>query len=231
MKRYRPYFYSCKQWHHSQRAIVNRLRNSSLIILEFLNKSYEAHAMTLTICHPLMTIVRPTVHDTTFDFHRCCDSRAYRSAWRILYQIYWVCADSDGRAVDGVCLRSLAFWGSVIESCRWHWCLSRVSGVGCQVDASAAGRSLVQRSPTDCLRLRRPMSEYGCSATGKNTHIYIYMYIYNVCGPGSPAGIATDFRLDGPESNPDRDEIFRPSRPVLWPIQPPVKWVPGLSRG
>jgi len=26
-------------------------------------------------------------------------------------------------------------------------------------------------------------------------------------------------------------EIFRPSKPVLWPTQPPVQWVPGLSWG
>ena len=32
-------------------------------------------------------------------------------------------------------------------------------------------------------------------------------------------------------SNPDADEIFRPSRPALGPIQPPVQWVSGLSRG
>jgi len=36
---------------------------------------------------------------------------------------------------------------------------------------------------------------------------------------------------DGPGSNPGGDEIFRPSRPALGPIQPPVKWVPCLSRG
>jgi len=55
--------------------------------------------------------------------------------------------------------------------------------------------------------------------------------ILDVCGPGSSVGIATDYGLDGPESNPGGDEIFRPSRPALGPTQSPVKWVPALSRG
>ena len=51
------------------------------------------------------------------------------------------------------------------------------------------------------------------------------------CGPGSSVGIETDYGLDGPGPNPGGDEIFRPSRPALASTQPPVKWVPGLSRG
>ena len=49
-------------------------------------------------------------------------------------------------------------------------------------------------------------------------------------GPGSSVGIATDYGLEGPGSNHGGDEIFRPSRPALGSTQPPVIWVPALSR-
>jgi len=42
-------------------------------------------------------------------------------------------------------------------------------------------------------------------------------------GPDSSVGVATDYRLDGPGSNPGGDEIFRLSKPALGPTQPPVK--------
>ena len=44
-------------------------------------------------------------------------------------------------------------------------------------------------------------------------------------GPGNSVGIATDYGLDGPGSNPGWDEIFRPSRPALGLAQPHVKWL------
>jgi len=52
-------------------------------------------------------------------------------------------------------------------------------------------------------------------------------YLLNICRPGGSLGIATDYGLDGPRSNPGGDEIYSPSSPA----QPPVKWVQGLSRG
>ena len=63
------------------------------------------------------------------------------------------------------------------------------------------------------------------------TIVVVEKQYYIFCGPGSSVGIVTDYGLDGPGSNPDGDEIFRPSRPVLGTTQPPVKWVSVLFRG
>jgi len=67
--------------------------------------------------------------------------------------------------------------------------------------------------------------------TGSLYPLAIIHGTYFCCGPGSSVGMKTDYRLDGPGSNPGGDEIFRSSRPALRHTQPPVQWVPGLSRG
>ena len=41
--------------------------------------------------------------------------------------------------------------------------------------------------------------------------------MYITSGPGSSVGIATDYGLNGPGSNPGGDEIRRPYRPALGP--------------
>ena len=53
-----------------------------------------------------------------------------------------------------------------------------------------------------------------------------------ISGPGSSVSVATAYGLDGPgiESWWGR-EFPHQSRPVLRPTQPPVQWVPSLSRG
>jgi len=56
-------------------------------------------------------------------------------------------------------------------------------------------------------------------------YVYVYVcvciYIYIICGLGSSVGIATDYELDSPGSNPCGDEIFRPSRPALGTVSFP----------
>jgi len=55
--------------------------------------------------------------------------------------------------------------------------------------------------------------------------------VINKCGSGISVDIVTVYGLGGPGTNSGGDEIFRPSRPALVSTQPPVKWVPPLSRG
>jgi hypothetical protein len=83
--------------------------------------------------------------------------------------------------VYGVGLRPIACWDCGFESRRGHGCLSLVSVVCCQVEVSAMGWSLVQRSPTErgvsknCDReattMRRPRPPRGCRAIGRRRYV------------------------------------------------------------
>jgi hypothetical protein len=57
--------------------------------------------------------------------------------------------DPSGRAVSGSDLRPLVCWDCGFDSRRKHRCLSVVNVGCCEVQVSAMGRSLVQRSTTE----------------------------------------------------------------------------------
>ena len=66
--------------------------------------------------------------------------------------------------------------------------------------------------------------------------VYDLLYsaaLYKPCrGRDSSVGIATRYGLDGPGIESRwRWDFLHPSRPALGPTQPPIQWVPGISRG
>ena len=92
-------------------------------------------------------------------------------------------------------------------------------------------------SPFICASVLLPFELTACVISEEyieSAHIFsavFFVAYYTNCGLGNSVSIATDYGLDGPGSSPGEDEIFRPSRPAVGPIQPPVNWVPVLSRG
>jgi hypothetical protein len=85
-------------------------------------------------------------------------------------------ADPSGRAGLGLGPQPLACWDCGFESRRRFGCLSLVSVVCCQVEVSASGWSLVQRSPAECgvsecgreaSKMRRPWPTRSYCVRGK----------------------------------------------------------------
>ena len=73
----------------------------------------------------------------------------------------------------------------------------------------------------NCVYFENKLRNNACVSLNWNLFLMLMLYMERILSYG----------LDGPGSNPGEDEIFRPSRPALGPTQPPVKWVPCLSRG
>jgi len=107
---------------------------------------YEAHRDFIFITQCILKLVMWYVTTDITHIDISCDN-------------FLIQADPSDLVVKVLNVRRLACWGCRFESHRWHWRLSLVSIVCCQVEMSVTVRSLVQRNPTDivvcvCVRAR-----------------------------------------------------------------------------
>jgi hypothetical protein len=96
---------------------------------------------------------------------------------------------------------------------------------------TAAWRNAQQLGNVMCVKLTKQTRNASCrvSVLPRVSHPKLQNGTW---GPGSSVDIATDYGLGGTgiESRWGRDYL-QTSGPALGPTQPPVQWVPGLSRG